>query len=243
MVVFNTLSVARSGLVTDLAGFPGPGAPRAACATSPAQTVPSWPRAWPGTPTAPWPALTLTFRAGRRARLGYRTYLAGPGRPAATARRRRLGARARYRHREPDAFRVDRRPGRGGTLTRVRTSGPARELLAGPANELVLQEEYAAPALGRGPVAALPEGPGHAARRRARRRCAPSAARSGPRLVAELTLGELRVTQETLLWDGGERVEFRTHVDGSIGQDRLLRVAFPARGARRPADLPDRHWP
>ncbi len=36
------------------------------------------------------------------------------------------------------------------------------------------------------------------------------------------------VTQETLLWDGADRVEFRTHVDGSIGQDRLLRVVFPA---------------
>ena len=37
------------------------------------------------------------------------------------------------------------------------------------------------------------------------------------------------MTQETLLWDGADRVEFRTHVDGAIGQDRLLRVAFPAR--------------
>src|SRR5262249_61032463 len=38
----------------------------------------------------------------------------------------------------------------------------------------------------------------------------------------------LRITQETILWDGLDRVEFRTHVDGSIGQDRLLRVRFPA---------------
>ena len=37
------------------------------------------------------------------------------------------------------------------------------------------------------------------------------------------------MTQETLLFDGADRVEFRTHVDGSIGQDQLLRVAFPAR--------------
>ena len=31
-----------------------------------------------------------------------------------------------------------------------------------------------------------------------------------------------------MLWDGADRIEFRTHVDGSIGQDRLLRVRFPA---------------
>ena len=42
-------------------------------------------------------------------------------------------------------------------------------------------------------------------------------------------MDDLRVTQETLLWDGAALVEFRTHVDGSIGQDRLLRVRFPAR--------------
>ena len=78
-------------------------------------------------------------------------------------------------------------------------------------------------------MAAVPEGPGPRLGRPARRRSAPSAARSGTRLVAEFDLGDLRVTQETLLWDGADRVEFRTHVDGSIGQDRLLRVRFPAR--------------
>ncbi len=42
-----------------------------------------------------------------------------------------------------------------------------------------------------------------------------------------------------MLWDGAERVEFRTHVSGSIGQDHLLRVRFPARRARRAAGVPD----
>ena len=31
-----------------------------------------------------------------------------------------------------------------------------------------------------------------------------------------------------MLWEGAERVEFRTHVDGYSGHDRLLRVRFPA---------------
>ena len=46
--------------------------------------------------------------------------------------------------------------------------------------------------------------------------------------MATFTLDGLEVTQETLLWDDAERVEFRTHVDGYRGHDRLLRVRFPA---------------
>src|SRR5262249_5298146 len=53
--------------------------------------------------------------------------------------------------------------------------------------------------------------------------------RRGGGVGARFRLGDLRITQETILWDGLARVEFRAHVDGSIGQDRLLRVRFPAR--------------
>ena len=127
-----------------------------------------------------------------------------------------------------EAFEVEADPARGGGLTRVLDRRTGTELLRGLGNELVLTEEYAgAPALGRGAVAAVPEGPGH----RVRRPCRPRSAQRcplGSRLVAEFSLGDLRVTQETILWDGLDQVEFRTHVDGSIGQDRLLRVRFPA---------------
>jgi len=51
---------------------------------------------------------------------------------------------------------------------------------------------------------------------------------AGQRLVARLRLGGLSVTQETLLWDGSDLVEFRTNVSGAIGQEHLLRVRFPA---------------
>ena len=47
--------------------------------------------------------------------------------------------------------------------------------------------------------------------------------------MPKFVVDDLRITQETLLWDGADRVEFRTHVDGSVGHDRLLRVRFPAR--------------
>ena len=101
-------------------------------------------------------------------------------------------------------------------------------MLTGPGNELVIQDEYAQhPRHGEGPWHLSPKGAGAgssgvAATARAQR-CP-----VGARLVASFTLDGLEVTQETLLWDGAERVEFRTHVDGYGGRDRLLRVRFPA---------------
>ena len=92
----------------------------------------------------------------------------------------------------------------------------------------MLQEEYEQhPRWGEGPWHLSPKGPGIgsvtvAATVRAQR------SPVGSRLVATYSLGDLAVTAETILWDGAERVEFRTHVSGSIGRDRLLRVRFPA---------------
>ena len=135
---------------------------------------------------------------------------------------------------ENDAFLVEADPARGGTLTRIVDKRTGASLLRGGGadqpggNELLLQEEYAAhPRWGEGPWLLSPKGPGTssgtAPAKVTAQRC-----QLGARLVAELTLGDLRVIQETVLWDGAERIEFRTHVDGSIGQDRLLRVRFPA---------------
>ena len=97
----------------------------------------------------------------------------------------------------------------------------------GGGNELVLQPEHPGhPRWAEGPWLLCPAGPGTGTGLRAAtvraERCP-----AGSRLIAEQELGGLVITQETLLWDGADRVEFRTHVDGSIGQDRLLRVIFP----------------
>ena len=136
---------------------------------------------------------------------------------------------------ENETFLVEADPARGGTLTRVVDKRTGAGLIRGGAgadqpggNELLLQEEYDLhPRWGEGPWLLSPKGPGTgsggASAKVTAQRCP-----LGSRLLAELTLGDLRVTQETLLWDGAERIEFRTHVDGSIGQDRLLRVRFPA---------------
>ena len=118
-------------------------------------------------------------------------------------------------------------PARGGTVS-VADKRTGACVLAGPGNELVIQDEYAQhPKHGEGPWHLSPKGPGTGSSSVAaavrRERCP-----IGSRLVASYSLDGLEVTQETVLWDNAERVEFRTHVDGYASRDRLLRVRFPA---------------
>jgi alpha-mannosidase len=168
--------------------------------------------------------VTLTFLARAVPALGYRTYravsAAGPPGGWSAAEGTAI---------ENEAFLVQADPERGGALTRIRDKRAGKELLRPGAagNELVRYDEYAVhPRFGEGPWHLLPKGPrvGSASLRAAVRaeRCP-----IGGRLVSTGTLDGLSITQEVLLWDGVERVDFRTHVDGSVGQDRLLRVRFP----------------
>ncbi|MBV9095030.1 MAG: glycoside hydrolase, partial [Streptosporangiaceae bacterium] len=168
--------------------------------------------------------VTLTFRAERVPGMGHRSYQAVPAATGEAASGwREVGGTAI----ENDAYLVVADPRRGGTLA-ITDKRIGASVLRGPGNELVLQEEYPAhPRHGEGPWNLSPKGPGTgsssvAAQVRAQR-CP-----AGSRLVAAYAFGGLQVTQETLLWHGAQRVEFRTHVDGYAGRDRLLRVRFPA---------------
>ncbi|MEU5264113.1 glycoside hydrolase family 38 C-terminal domain-containing protein [Amycolatopsis sp. NPDC021455] len=166
--------------------------------------------------------LTLTFLATAVPALGYRVYrvldadtvppgwTVRPGPPSI----------------ENDVFAVEADPARGGALKRVHDRRSGRELLrdGGLAAGLVVQDEHAEhPVWGEGPWHLLPKGPGHG----------PGAADVvvetsplGERLVATTALDDLRITQRTTLWRGVSRVDVRTHVDGSVGRDRLLRARF-----------------
>jgi alpha-mannosidase len=171
--------------------------------------------------------LTITFRA-QVPGVGFRSYLARPsaGDPAAAGWQPVTGGGFGI---ENDAFAVESDPARGGTLSRVldKRSGAGLLQAGGRGNELLLQPEHPKhPRWAEGPWLLCPAGPGTGSATvpaRVRAESCPA----GRRLVTEFRLGDLRVTQETVLWDGADRVEFRTHVDGSIGQDHLLRVMFP----------------
>ncbi len=172
--------------------------------------------------------LTLTFPARDVPALGWRTYQVVPaaeGDPAAAGPWREVtGGPPAI---ENGRYLVTADPARGGTVS-VTDRRTGVSLLAGPGNELVIQDEYAQhPRHGEGPWHLSPKGPGTGSA------SGPAAVRVqqcpvGRRLVASFSLDELEVTQETVLWEDADRVEFRTHVDGYRGHDRLLRVRFPA---------------
>ncbi|HCU95430.1 MAG TPA: hypothetical protein DHU96_23045, partial [Actinobacteria bacterium] len=225
VVVFSTVSWPRAGLATITLSYAEPGTPWLALSGETGADVPFLAEGVRRHPDGSLAEATITFRADHVPAAGYRTYWAtpapgpgeegwvtGPANPVI----------------ENETFRVEADPARGGALTRILDRRAGTELLRGPGNELVLQEEYDYhPRWGEGQWLLSPKGPGTGsagspATVRAER-CA-----IGSRLVASFSLGGLRVSQETILWSGADRVEFRTHVDGSIGQDRLLRVRFPA---------------
>jgi alpha-mannosidase len=170
--------------------------------------------------------VTLTFLARGVPALGYRAYRVVPGEgQGSVAQWHEVGG-------EPGAiensrYLVTADPARGGTVS-VIDKRTGASVLAGPGNELVIQDEYAQhPKHGEGPWHLSPKGPGTGSS------SVPAAVRVercpvGSRLVASFTLDGLEVTQETVLWENAERVEFRTHVDGYREKDRLLRVRFPA---------------
>jgi hypothetical protein len=166
--------------------------------------------------------VTLTFFAHDVPALGLRTYRLQPTDVPASQWRETAGKVI-----ENAVYRVTADPARGGTVAIVDKRTGA-DVLAGPGNELVIQDEYAQhPRHGEGPWHLSPKGPGTGSSSltalvRAER------CEAGSRLLASFTLDELEITQETLLWDHAERVEFRTHVDSYRGHDRLLRVRFPA---------------
>jgi hypothetical protein len=166
--------------------------------------------------------VTLTFAARQVPALGSRSYQLIPAAEAAADWAEVAGTSI-----ENGAYLVTADPARGGTVS-ITDKRSGRNVLAGPGNELVIQDEYAQhPRHAEGPWHLSPKGPGTGsstvtAQVRAER-CP-----AGARLVTRYTLDDLDVTAETLLWDGAERVEFRTHIDGYRGHDRLLRVRFPA---------------
>jgi alpha-mannosidase len=170
--------------------------------------------------------VTLTFPARDVPALGFRAYALHQAEPVSETGWRDVTV-AQGTTIENDAYVVTADPARGGTVT-ILDKRTGANVLTGPGNELVLQDEYAQhPKHNEGPWHLSPKGAGQGsasgpAEVRAER-CA-----IGSRLVATHALGALAVTQEILLFQGADRVEFRTHVDGFDGHDQLIRVRFPA---------------
>ncbi|MCQ4080041.1 glycoside hydrolase [Streptomyces sp. RB6PN25] len=223
VLAVNTLSWPRDGLATVTVRYPQPGPRGAAVHDHTGTPLPAVTEAVRRHPDGTVAELTLGFLARGVPALGHRLYriVDAPGLPDAWCERE--GCRA-----QNAAFRIEADPGRGGALTSIRDLRAGRELLRNGAlgAEFTLQGEYAThPRWGEGPWHLLPKGPGigsGSSRGRVRAEASPI----GSRLVTAARIGDLTITQVASCLDGLERIEFSAHVDGSIGQDHLLRVRF-----------------
>ena len=227
VVVVNSLSMTRTAMATVRLELPADWPAWLELADDAGAQLPFLAEGVGRAPGGGLTGVTLTFRAADVPGIGYRTYLVRPAAEPGNAHWQAAGGAAEI---ENHAFWLRADPARGGTLSRVVDKRTDTDLLGndGRGNELLLQPEHAShPRWGEGPWLLCPAGP---ARGSASLTAAVQAERCpvGSRLVAALEIDDLRVTQETVLWDGANRIEFRTHVDGSIGQDKLLRVSFPA---------------
>ncbi|MFC0541695.1 glycoside hydrolase family 38 N-terminal domain-containing protein [Kutzneria chonburiensis] len=220
VLAVNTLSFARNAIVTvTLRDLPD----GVEIVDPKGKTVPAVTDGVVRRPDGTLAEVTVSFLAEQLPACGYRVYRAVDAStvpPTWTAEA--------CRPIENDAFLVEADPARGGALSRVRDRRSDRELVrdGGLAAELVLQAEHTQhPVWEEGPWHLLPAGPGRGSgETSAEVRVETSPL--GERLVSILTLGGLRITQHTVLWRGLSRVDIRTIVDGSIGQDHLLRARF-----------------
>ncbi|HEX5188606.1 MAG TPA: glycoside hydrolase family 38 C-terminal domain-containing protein [Streptosporangiaceae bacterium] len=228
VMVFNTLAWPRSGLASIAMKF-AEGECAAVRLTDPAGgEVPYLADGIGRHADGSLAAVTLTFRAADVPPLGYRTYHAYGSAPGQDGQLPEASAwqAASSLTMENDAFTVLARGADHGSLESIVDRRTGCELLTGPGNELVMQDEYPThPRWGEGPWLLCQKGrwrgPADRHARVRTERCP-----IGSRLVTEYFFEGLQITQETLLWSGSDLIEFRTHVDGSIGHDKLLRVRF-----------------
>ncbi|HEY3908194.1 MAG TPA: glycoside hydrolase family 38 C-terminal domain-containing protein [Streptosporangiaceae bacterium] len=240
VVVFNTLAWPRAGRARITLSYDEGVAADVRLADESGTRLPCLAQGERRHPDGSLAEVTLTFLARDVPAVGYRTYLAVPVSDRDGAAGEGGSGGSGWRPAEgseisSERFAIRADQDRGGTLTSIMDLSSETELLTGPGNELLLQEEYPShPRWGEGPWMLCQSGPWRSSASLAAsvqaQRCP-----IGSRLVVRYDLGDQAITQETILWDGEELIEFRTHVDGSIGQDRLLRARF---GLAVPGGMP-----
>ncbi|MPY63153.1 glycoside hydrolase family 38 N-terminal domain-containing protein [Streptomyces spongiae] len=123
-------------------------------------------------------------------------------------------------------------PARGGAVSGLRSlRDGGRELLrpGDVGNELVVQEEYSRhPRFGEGPWHLTPTGTTVARSRDVTASVTVEDSPAGSRVTVTADLGLFRYTQRLILWDGVDRLDVTTTVDGYDGADRLIRVRWPS---------------
>ncbi|TLS40339.1 glycoside hydrolase [Streptomyces montanus] len=123
-------------------------------------------------------------------------------------------------------------PARGGAVSSLRARADGgRELLrpGDVGNELVVQEEYPRhPRFGEGPWHLTPTGTTVARSRDVPAEVTVERSGGSSRITVTADLGLFRYTQRLCLWEGVDRLDATTTIDGYDGADRLIRVRWPS---------------
>jgi alpha-mannosidase len=236
VLVVNPLSWTRNAIAEVRLTYPQPGTSGVAVRDAGGSPVTALAQGVRRHPDGTLAEVTLSFLARDLPSVGHRLYrvVDSAETPSGwTARTARTG----LPYAENAAFRIEADPARGGALHRILDRRTGRELLRPGAlgAELLVQDEHRDhPRWKEGPWHLLPKGPGRAAGESS----AEVRVDEGPlgqRLVSTVRIGAVTLTQEAYLWHGVDRIDFRTLVDGSLGEERLLRVRF---GLDLPGALP-----
>jgi alpha-mannosidase len=127
-------------------------------------------------------------------------------------------------------YRLTVDPELGGAISSLVEKGSGKELIqpGGAGNELLAYREYPThPLFGEGPWHLTPDGRFSSSIAFPVEITAEESA-IGRRIRVEGPFEECRRSQAIVLWDGVDRVELTTRLDGYDGQDRLFRVRFAA---------------
>ena len=170
---------------------------------------------------------TIAFVARNVPAMGYRTWrVVGSDKPLEESRWRTEGAPAI----ENETYGVTVDPARGGAVVAIIDKRTGKQMLQPGkfGNELIAYREYPAhPLFGEGPWHLTPDGRSNSSVD-SPADVTVQASPIGRRIVVEGPFEDCTRRQEVVLWDGVERIEFATTIDGYRGHDTLFRVRFPA---------------
>jgi hypothetical protein len=226
VTVFNALSWPRTDIARVVLDVPDVGSPGIALRDDSGNPVPFLLEAADRRSDGTIARATVAFLACDVPALGYRTYRAVPDTtPLDDTGWREIRTPAI----ENETYRVAIDARRGGAVSSLVDMRSGKELIQSGrvANELLAYREYPNhPLFAEGPWHLTPDGRSSSMVDHPVEVTAEECP-IGRRIVAEGPFEACERRQEIVLWDGLERVELTTRLDGYTGQDRLFRVRFP----------------
>ncbi|MGW7006764.1 glycoside hydrolase family 38 N-terminal domain-containing protein [Streptomyces sp. NPDC054933] len=227
VLVFNAMAWPRTDAARSTVDFPAPGPVGIALLDSHGRSVPVHVEHLTRHPDGTLASAALAFVAHDVPATGYATYhviasnipLDGPS----WNRSDELAIENEYYHLAVD-------PERGGAITALYDKKADKQMLrpGGFANELLAYDEYedgpGAPS--GGPWVTVPKGGPVAASSAYPATVSVERCPIGQRITVSADFALCRYTQEIMLWNGVDRVDLTTRIDGFTGSNRLMRVRF-----------------